>query len=107
MRDLARGRGAAVEDLRRKRQQVSAFLLRQGLHYAGKKAWSKAHMSWLVSQKLEYPEQRIAFEEMLLAVRQAQERIERLEEALRVAVQGWALGGVVTGPMAQSSMDLM
>ena len=33
MRDLTRAREAAVEDLRCKRQQVSAFLLRQGLHY--------------------------------------------------------------------------
>src|SRR6266446_4007365 len=66
MRDLTRARGAAVEDLRRKRQQVSAFLLRQGRHYSdGKKTWTKAHMNWLASQKLEHPEQRIAFEEML------------------------------------------
>src|SRR5215471_18521380 len=107
MRDLTRGRGAAVEDLRRKRQQVSAFLLRQGLSYAGKKAWTKAHMSWLASQKLEYPEQRIAFEEMLLAVRQAQERIERLEEAIRVAVPEWSLAEVVTGLMALRGLDLI
>ena len=32
MRDLVRGRGAAVEDLRGKRQQVLSFLLRQGRH---------------------------------------------------------------------------
>ena len=32
MRDLSRARGAAVDDLRGKRQQVSSFLLRQGLH---------------------------------------------------------------------------
>ena len=84
MRDLSRARGAAVEDLRGKRQQVSALLLRQGLHYPGKKTWTKktwtkAHMTWLASQKLAHLEQRIAFAEMLLAVRQAQERIARLE----------------------------
>src|SRR5437879_1875525 len=97
MRDLTRARGAAVEDLRRKRQQVSAFLLRQGRHYSdGKKTWTKAHMNWLASQKLEHPEQRIAFEEMLLAVRQAQERIERLEQAIRAAVPDWSLAAMVT-----------
>jgi transposase len=42
MRDLTRARGAAVEDLRMKRQQVSAFLLRLGVPYAGKTAWTKA-----------------------------------------------------------------
>lgn len=107
MRDLSRARGAAVEDLRAKRQQVSSFLLRHGLHYAGKKTWTKAHMSWLASQKLEHPEQRIAFEEMLLAVRQAQDRIERLEQAIRVAVPDWSLCEMVTALMAMRGIDLV
>jgi transposase len=107
MRDLTRARGAAVEDLRGKRQQVSSFLLRLGLHYPGKKTWTQAHMSWLASQKLAYPEQRIAFEEMLLAVRQAQERIERLEEAIRNAVPEWSLAEVVTALMAMRGIDLV
>jgi transposase len=107
MRDLSRARQAAVEDLRSKRQQVSAFLLRQGLHFTGKKTWTKTHMSWLASQKLEYPEQRIAFEEMLLAVRQAEERIERLEQAIRTAVPDWSLAKVVTALMAMRGIDLI
>jgi transposase len=107
MRDLTRARGAAVEDLRSKRQQVSSFLLRQGLHYAGKKTWTKAHMNWLASQKLEQPEQRIAFEEMMLAVRQAQERVARLEEAIRAAVPDWSLAEVVTALMAMRGIDLV
>jgi transposase len=108
MRDLCRARGAAVEDLRRKRQQVAAFLLRQGLHYAaGKKSWTKTYMRWLASQKLAHPEQRIAFEEMLLAVRQAQERIERLEQAIRAAVPDWSLAEVVTALMAMRGIDLI
>jgi transposase len=107
MRDLSRARGAAVEDLRSKRQQVSSFLLRQGLHYPGKKTWTKAHMTWLARQKLEHSEQRIAFEEMILAVRQAQERIERLEQAIRVAVPDWSLAEMVTALMAMRGIDLV
>ena len=80
MRDLTRARETAVIDLRSKRQQVSAFLLRQGRWYpAGKKTWTNAHMNWLASQKFEQPERRIVFEEMMFAIRQAQERVERLE----------------------------
>ena len=107
MRDLTRARGAAVEDLRSKRQQVSSFLLRQELHYVGKKTWTKAHMSWLASLKLDHVEQRIAFEEALLAVRQAQERIERLEQAIRAAVPDWSLSEVVTALMAMRGFDLV
>jgi transposase len=107
MRDLTRARWAAVEDLRSKRQQVSSFLLRLGRHYEGKKTWTKTHMNWLASQKLEHAEQRIAFEEMLLAVRQAQERIARLEEAIRVAVPDWSLAEVVEAVMAMRGIDMV
>ena len=49
-------------------------------------------MNWLTGLKLDHREQRIAFEEMLLAVRQARERIERLEQAMREAVAAdWTL----------------
>jgi transposase len=108
MRDLTRARGAAAEDLRRKRQQVSSLLLRQGLHYqSGRKTWTKSHMLWLASQKLEHPEQRIAFEEMMFAMRQAQERIDRLEQAIRTAVPDWSLGEVMTALMAMRGIDLI
>ena len=107
MRDLTRAREVAVEDLRRKRQQVSAFLLRQGLHYPGERAWTKTHRDWLASQKLEYAEHRTAFEEMLLAMRQAQERIERLEQAIRLAVPDWSLAEVVTALMALRGIDFI
>jgi transposase len=107
MRDLIRARGAGVEDLRRKRQHISSFLLRLGIHYTGKKTWSKTHMKWLASQKLEHAEQRIAFEEMLLAVRQVEERIARLEEAIRAAVPDWSLAAVVEALMAMRGIDMI
>jgi transposase len=107
MRDLTRARGAAVVDLRSKHQQVSGFLLRLGRHYSGKKTWTKAHMTWLAGQKLEHAEQRIAFEEMLLAVRQAEERVARLEAAIRAAVPDWSLAAVVEALMAMRGIDMI
>jgi len=108
MRDLTRARETAMLDLRSKRQQVSALLLRQGRSYPdNKKTWTKAHLSWLASQKFDYPEQRLVFEEMMLAVRQAQERLERLEQAIRAAVPDWSLAEVVTGLMAMRGLDLI
>jgi transposase len=108
MRELTRARWAAVRDLRSKRQQVSAFLLRLGRHYdENRTTWTKTHMNWLASQKLEHPEQRIAFEELLLAARQAQERIARLEAAIRAAVPDWSLAKVVEALMAMRGLDLV
>ncbi|WP_407654381.1 IS110 family transposase [Bradyrhizobium prioriisuperbiae] len=78
MRDLVRGREAAVDDLKSKRQQVLSLLLRIGRHYPGKRTWTRAHMNWLVSQKLAHREQRIVFEEMLLAVRQIRAAIRQI-----------------------------
>ena len=108
MRDLTRARETAVIDLRAKREQVSAFLLRQGRWYpAGKKTWTKVHMEWLAQQKFEQPERRMVFEEMIFAIRQAQERVARLEQAIRAAVPDWSLAKMVTAFMALRGIDLV
>src|SRR5207249_6157934 len=46
MRDLVRARLDAMHALRRARQQLSGFVLRQGCHY-GRPAWTKLHRRWL------------------------------------------------------------
>ncbi len=107
MRELTRGRETAQKDLRSKRQQISGFLLRVGLHYLGKKRWGRAHLNWLASQKLDHPEQRIAFEELMLAMRQAKERSERLEQAIRDSVPDWSLAPVVVALQAMRGIDLI
>jgi transposase len=107
MRDLVRARDAAIKDYRIKRQNVSSLLLRLGRHYPGKKTWGRAHINWLTSLTLEHREQRIAFEEMLLAVRQVRERIERLEQAMREAVADWTLAPVIEAVQAMRGIDMV
>jgi transposase len=107
MRDLTRARETAMLDLRTKRQHVSAFLLRLGKPYPEKTTWTKAHVRWIVSQKLEHPQQRLVLEEMMLAIRQAQERLARLEQAIAAAVADWSLAPVVTALMAMRGIDLV
>jgi len=108
MRELTRARETAMMDLRRKRQQISAFLLRHGMHYAAeKKTWTKAHMDWLGRQKLDLAEERIAFEEMMQAAREARDRLHRLEDAIRAAVPQWSLAEAITALMAMRGLDLV
>jgi transposase len=107
MRDLVRARDAAVKDYRIKRQNVSSLLLRLGRHYPGKKTWGRTHINWITGLKLEHREQRIAFEEMLLAVRQVRERIERLEQAMREAVADWTLAPVIEAVQAMRGIDMV
>ena len=107
MRELTRARGAAKRDQQAKGQQVSSLLLRLGRPYPGRKTWGKTHMSWLAGQKLEHLEQRLALEEMLLAVRQAADRVQRLEQAIRAAVPDWSLAPLVTALMALRGVDFI
>jgi transposase len=108
MRELTRAREIAMLDLRRKRQQMSAFLLRLGRHYVtGKRAWTKAHLNWLMSQKFDHPQHRLVFEEMMLGMREAQQRLVRLEDAIRDALLDWSLADVVTALMAMRGIDLI
>jgi len=108
MRDLTRARERAMLDLRGKRRQISSLLLRQGRHYQeGRKPWTKIHKAWLMRQKFDHPERRLVFEEMMLAMRQAEERLVRLEQAIRVAVPEWSLAEAVIGLMAMRGIDLI
>jgi transposase len=107
MRDLVRARSAAAFDLRVKRQQTGAFLLRLGRVYPGKKTWGGAHRKWLASQAFAHLEQRIAFEELVAAMDEAKARVARLEKAIEEAVPDWSLEPTVTALMAMRGIDLV
>ena len=107
VRDLSRARLAAKKDQQGKRQQISSLMLRLGRIYPGKKTWGPTHMKWLMAQKLEHREQRMVLEELLQGVRQEDERVERLEQAIREAVPGWSLAEVVTALQAMRGIDLI
>jgi hypothetical protein len=62
MRDLSRARQAVKKDLQGKRQRISSLMLRLGRIYPGETTRGPAHMKWLMAQKIERVEQRIAFE---------------------------------------------
>ena len=83
MRDLVRTRSGAAFDLRVKRQQTGAFLLRLGRVYPGKKTWGGVHRKWLASQAFAHLEQRIAFEELLAAMDETKARVARAGEGDR------------------------
>ena len=107
MRDLSRARESAVGDLKSKRQQISSLLLRLGLYYPGKTTWGRAHRTWLSNQKITQRESRIVFEELRGAERQAQERIDRLDVAIRAAVPDWSLAKIVMALQAMRGIDMV
>ena len=95
VRDLVRTRAAAVEDYRRKRQHVTAFLLRHGRIFEGQTTWKGRHARWLDTQNFVHPAQRLAYQEMLNAVRAGAERIDRLDAMLSEIIPEWTMAPVV------------
>jgi transposase len=95
IRDLVRARDAAVKDLRAKRQQLSSFLLRHSKSYPGKTAWTKTHAKWLAGLKFEHHAHRLAIEESIGAIRDADGRIARVETAIQELVPQWSLAPAV------------
>lgn len=91
VRDLVRAREDAVRECRNARHRLKALLLRNGIAYAGKTAWTAAPLRWLATLKREHPAQQIGFQEYLHSVTEATARIARLEQALRDVLSEWSL----------------
>jgi len=100
MRDLCRARTDAVQDLRRSRAQLKAFLLRNGVRYAGKTAWTEAHRRYLRELVMPHGAQRVVLEDSLRAITTAQERIQRLEDQMAALLESWHMKPVVEALMA-------
>jgi transposase len=78
-RDLVRARFDAVHALRRARQQLSGFLLRQGCHY-GRPAWTKLHRRWLAGLKFEQAVHHIVLEDYIAAIEAAEAVFDHLRD---------------------------
>ncbi len=95
MRDLARAREDAVHMRTQQRQQLKSFLLRHGVRYGGKSAWTKTFDRWLATLNFGDGAAQTAFTEYWQAAQTADERVQRLSQALVAAVVGWRLEPVV------------
>lgn len=107
IRDLARGREDAVNSRTKVRQQLKAFLLRHGVRYGGKTSWTKAYWRWLASLSFEAQASQTAFTEYWLAVQAAEERLQRLTQALQSSIGGWRFEPVVTALQVLRGIDVV
>ena len=95
VRDLCRARTDAVEDLRRVRQQLKAFLLRNGYRYSGKSSWTQGHLRYLRELVMGHPAQKLVLEETLQAIDRGVHRVAQLEAHLETVVSEWRMRPVV------------
>jgi transposase len=107
MRDLIRVRTAAMETVRRARQQLQGFLLRHDRVFTGRKTWSPAHRRWLAGLRFAHPAQQIVLQEQIDAIAEAERRRDRLDEQIRELVRDWPLAPVVTALQAMRGVAFL
>lgn len=107
IRDLARAREDAVNSRTQARHQLKAFLLRHGVRYGGKSSWSKVYYRWLAALSFEAQAAQTAFTEYWLAVQAADERVQRLTQALQPSIVGWRFEQVVHALQALRGIDVI
>lgn len=100
VRDVARARTDATEDLSRTKKRLKAFLLRSGYRYTGNANWSEAHMRYLRKLKVQDSSQKVVLEEYLLAINSGIERVSRLTEKMKEILTDWEWKPVVYALMA-------
>jgi transposase len=107
VRDLVRARDAAKRAERVTRHQLAKLLLRHDRVFRGANGWTQAHLVWLRAQRFEQPALRAAFEDALLAVETAQERVTRLTAAIAAAMTAWSGGPLVRALQAFRGIQLV
>lgn len=106
IRDLLRAREAALHARRVARQHLNSFVLRHGRHYT-KPKWTAPHRRWLSDQLFELDNERITFEEYLLAIKECEHRLERLHRHVQTAIRSWRFLPVVEALQALRGVSLI
>lgn len=107
IRDLSRAREDAVRARLKARQQINAMLLRHGQFYPGKTRWGPTHVRFLSNVAFEHPAQQFAWAEYRSAVKDADERVQRITAALREHAELWRFGPVVKALMCFKGIDFV
>ena len=105
LRDLTRAREDMKHLQRVAKQRLSAFLLRHGRPYPGKKNWSQAHFRWLETLKFDQPVQQIVFQEYIDTVQALTKRVADFDAQIEVVGTESAPSKQIEGYMALRGMD--
>ena len=89
IRDVGRSRTDAVEVQKRTKQQLSGLLLRNGYHYKGKSTWCEPHMRYLRELVMPDRAQKVVLEEYLQRIDAATAQVQRIEDQMRLLLEGW------------------
>ena len=105
IRDLSRAREDAVNTRTQARQQLKSFLLRHDIRYSGKTGWTKTFYRWLGTLNFGESASQTAFTEYQLQTEAADQRVDRLTQALESSIVGWRFEPVVAALRALRGVD--
>lgn len=87
LRDLMRARENAKKDLGTARHRLSKMILRYGLQFLETKNWTQKHRAWLKRLQFDVAYAQQTFDNYLLAVEQAEERLKSLDILIEAAAE--------------------
>lgn len=100
VRDVCRARTDAVDDLRRTKQRLKSFLLRNGYRTNKSPNWGPPYMRYLRELVLPDPNQKIVLEGYLQGIESGMERVTELEAQMNQLLEDWEWKPVVEALMA-------
>ena len=106
-RDLVRAREDAVTSQSRARHRLKALLLRHGYRYEGRAAWTFRYRQWLSNLKFATAAQQMAFQEYIDTIGEAERRVERLTEQIRVLLPEWKRAPVAAALQALRGVSMV
>jgi transposase len=104
-RDLACAREEASRARQAAQPRLKACLRRRDIRYEGRAPWGPAPVRWLAAVVCPTPAQPLVCQAYGRAVAAHDERLQRLETALRAQVQGWRLAPVVQALQAMRGVQ--
>ena len=107
VRDLSRARETAMHDLKKAKQRLKLFFLRNNISYAGSDRWGAKHRRWLTELILPHPAQQIVLQEFITTLNERFSRLERLDNELKHHVSRWRYYPVVQALQAMRGIKLI
>lgn len=107
VRDLSRSRETAMHDLKKAKQRMKLFLLRNNIQYGGSARWGPKHRRWLTEMILPHPAQQIVLQEYITTLNERFSRLDRLDNELKHHVFNWRYYPVVQALQAMRGIKLI
>lgn len=107
VRDLSRLRETAMQDLKKAKQRMKLFLLRNHIQYSGSDRWGPKHRRWLTELIFPHPAQQIVLQECITTLNERFERLERLDDELKHQVCNWRYYPLVKALQAMRGIKLI